>query len=320
LTGRPISDEVPESDPETDLASEETYIDALNLGLRHSTTDIYIPLVGGQISLGVRRDLTNFSWDGQSDIHPQFRPDLFFGAGWQTGLVPYIKFIRQFPTSGSDPETVLDPDMVVVTDENGAAFRFVRLFDLPDNPGVHWFPLPNNRAQQDSRTMTLTSDEEGGFVCVKKYGTKLTFTGSILTKVNTTSPDSYTTYDYHRVISVVDRFGTSLSYSYASSATLIPELIESSTGQALAITYNGLEGQITSIEDPRGNTYTYTYGTRNPTNWSWNVCPVLTKVTKPEGIAITNYDYSVVTESADTSAPEPHHPHYHLDVTADSSG
>jgi hypothetical protein len=54
----PSPDEKPQAKPETDESTEETFVDALTLNLRHDTSDIYIPLVGDELALGVKRSLS----------------------------------------------------------------------------------------------------------------------------------------------------------------------------------------------------------------------------------------------------------------------
>ncbi len=62
LNGLPILDGRPQEKAESDEEKTETYIDALNFSLKHRTSDLYIPLVGGAMSLSVKRSVVAEVW------------------------------------------------------------------------------------------------------------------------------------------------------------------------------------------------------------------------------------------------------------------
>jgi len=229
LNGRPLSDEKPQQKEETDTEKEETYIDALNLGLNHNTTDIYVPIAGSDLSLSVRRNKTSEIWTPELELQPLEKPDEPFGSGWSSNLTPNIKW--QHSTASHAAWTI--GEEVYVTDENGATFKFL-------TTDTYYYPIPTSKNQQDNPEVSLQKNTDGTFVLTKKFGTKLIFssrpsladiqngavtqllnrvvnsnrlTGSFINGVEV-PPSVKFEYAYSRLIKIVDRAGIEVRPAY----------------------------------------------------------------------------------------------------------
>src|SRR5690606_21435231 len=136
LNGAPMPDSKPQLEQETDLAKEETYIDALTAALRHDVSDIYIPLEGTDLVLQVRRNYSPATWGMYSGFLPEERPASAFGPGWTTNLATTIEFTRR--AAGPNAQ---EPDMAVATDESGQQYNFAMLYRVEpvENPEPEGF-------------------------------------------------------------------------------------------------------------------------------------------------------------------------------------
>jgi len=81
------------AEAESDENSEETYIDSMTRQLRHNTSDIYIPLVGGQLNLSVKRTLQSSIIDSNTAISPNqlHQP---FGQVWSSNVGAVLTLSR----------------------------------------------------------------------------------------------------------------------------------------------------------------------------------------------------------------------------------
>ena len=350
LNGRPLSDSKPQNEAETDEAKEETYVDAFNLNLRHSVTDIYLPIPGSELALSARRNVQSEIWNLRSGLRPHERLDLPFGPGWSTNLVSYIEFVDYSSVS------IEQPNEAFVHDETGSVHHFVKY----TSSGVdRWVPFASGK-HEGRAFLTDLKTVGNEWVFTQKYGNTLYFpkgSGSQAGQIvygsvaeNRLDGSSGTvTYAYARLDRVVDRLGYRLVYRYRDQddvshpnpSTLIPYKIfakkpddgnagtdETLTGLQLFIQQDG-QKRITQIWDPMDNVVSYGFEykevLRHPV--TAQIQPIYfmvsAEVRDPAGTLLrkTGYRYNnsnvVVTEPE--TIPRPANtsraPFHHIDVT-----
>lgn len=203
LDGTPLADEKPQSAAETDEADEETYVDALTRELRHSTTDIYVPVPGSDLALTVRRNIVSEIWNPTSGLRPKEDPTLAFGPVWRTNLAAHVNIIEQVDKNGLTPEanvpedgsglpaasilvaqlansqrgggamTQRDPNYAFVTDEDGASHRF--MIGYGGSSGRYFVPSPTDKNEMAAHQVSLDIDGEDGLVFKKLHGNTLRY-------------------------------------------------------------------------------------------------------------------------------------------------
>lgn len=312
IHGLPTPDERPQETAESDRAKEESYVDALTRQLRHSTTDLFIPLVGTELSLSVRRDSQGEVWSSHLGSLPAaayvHRP---FGMGWSSSVSAHIQFTNRIIQSGptqceaNRPE----PDIAEVVDENGSNYRFLKIWDLsvPADPKETFIPFPSNRTEQDAAQTTLKK-VVGGYEFTKKFGTKLRFSMTTLQTIVSPGPNDTNQYVFARLDSATDRLGNNLVYNYLGNDTLIPTSIVANGNRSIQITKLGSGPDahlIRTITDPKGNTYTFDYITAQFTDPRMGVVNIklLSKVTTPENTFV-QYQYTLGAEADWTPAQQ----------------
>jgi RHS repeat-associated protein len=320
LNGAPLSDEKPQQEAESDQSKEETFIDALTLGLRHDTTDVYMSVPSADLFLGARRSIATDIWTNRRGLKPNERPDRPFGTGWTSNLAASIQFTRML---GSGVDLIESPDTATVTDENGASYTFAILY--PANAiydsatgyagEMTFVPLPTSKHEQSTHLTSLVKDGSN-YIFKRKYGSTLTYAMSGL-EVSLPSDridgsSSGQENKWARLVSVVDRYGNALDYAYSSDFTLIPRSIKvrigEGTGTELLIKQNE-QGLITHIWDPKGYQVSYGYTPVGDTLQ-------LTSVTASDG-SITRYEYVIDSEVRDVPASVDAHdnePKFHFNL------
>lgn len=275
LTGRPLGDSRPQAE-EGDESPEETYVDAFNLNLRHSVTDIYIPIPGSELSLSIRRNVQPEIWDMRSGLRPHERIDLPFGAGWSSNVASYIQFVEP---SGPNVDNVEDPAEAFVTDEAGNVHHFVR---YEKNNDIYYVPMPSGAHDKRAFLTSLREDpaNPGGYVFRHKHGNTLFFdpprdaANAPISVQQTVQRDrlfgsadpNFVTYRYVRLAKVQDRLGYSLLYDYKGDYGVIPFKISAINAAGAPIPDQQLYIQqepgsrVTAIWDPRGTQFVYNYG------------------------------------------------------------
>lgn len=282
LNGRPISDDKPQSEAESDEEPEETYIDALSLSLRHSVTDIYVPVPASDLALSVRRNAAPEIWSLKNGLRPHERLDLPFGVGWSTNLTPTIKLTLGDYTGVSSTPT--DPDMATVYDENGEAFSYAIKYKAgvyqngispvtsPTTANIDGFiARPNGRHNQQAYLNDLAISDDGTtFTLSKRFGTTVTYelvagASHVISANRMNGSEVSQKIYYARATKVTDKYENSLIYKYAGSS-LIPHLVaydsdndSDADDESLRILVGYSNGRIDQVVDPNDNIISYGY-------------------------------------------------------------
>lgn len=316
LNGAPLSDSRPEASGESDQPAEETFIDALTTGLRHSTTDAYLTVPGADLVLAIRRNAASYIWNNRHGLRPHERPDMPFGPGWSASLAPTLRIANE-----------LDGRIYAyVTDEHGQSFRFLK------TSSNYYIPLPNS---QHESSAYLASFSGSSLTLTRKFGSRIEFQPSPILTQNLpadrwsggavsfgesgfdVTPPAVTSSSYYRAHRVIDRHNRRIVYEYPTATAFVPSLIyaEGITGLALKIQQNS-SGRVTDIWDPRGFRTTFNYTPYSVPGGGGTV-QLLTSVTNADTATI-NYDYSVVADSDQTPLPSGEIPstHYHVDLSS----
>ncbi|MDR1304550.1 MAG: hypothetical protein LBK76_04925, partial [Verrucomicrobiales bacterium] len=298
LNGRPLSDEKPQAAAEDDQQREETFVDALTLGLRHNVSDAWLPVNGSELALTVRRSTASEVWSERFGLRPHERPDLPFGAGWSSNLTAQVKIVRSSN----------DADYAYVTDENGAVYRFVIW-------GQNFFPFPTAKHEQNTYLTSLEFAADGNrLVFKRKFGSVLEYTATGLdyhmSHDRMNGSEDYDDISYYRLVKITDRLGQVVNWIYAAGGQqLVPMRIEAEgrADQTLYLRING-SGLVTNIWDANWNRTDYTYE-HDADRDIW----LLVKVTAADG-AETSYGYDFAAEQDLTPQLQGPNVYLHCDV------
>lgn len=342
LNGRPMPDEKPQQEAESDLPDEETFIDAFNLSLNHDTTFAYAPLGSSDLVLQASASSTEAGFSDRSGLRPNERFDLPFGIGWSSNLCSYVEVVETIGDESNDPVTVN------VIDEAGRPQRFgTRDFQS-------FFPWPSTRVDKKTYLNTLVRNGTN-FTLSKKFGNTLTYTKSKIWFLYSTDRVEGSTkvrkHTYWRLAEARDRYGVRLQYDYDTQPgvpndfALIPRKISSPDreGQFLVIERSPDSRRVESITDSRGNVTEYKYGdgqmidtqTGSPLVFNgvdFNNAPFSHQLIAPRLLKViyadhttTKYSYDGgVEEERDTTDPEnprtTYHYHANLQSVTDKRG
>ena len=279
IDGRPIPDEKPENDDESDYVPEETYVDALNQSFHYSTTDVFIPVPGSDLSVSVRRNTTSEVFTGEPIFEPDDRPDMPFGPGWTSN----VGAVATFECNTSISSNTYRYDRYAnIQDENGVSHRFIiggngygdwKPEEDPDtqqytgnsrmpfviNEDTVFVPLPSGDHDAQSYRNTLEVVSFAGGIrlrLTKKHGTVLTY--QMVPKEEAEAPFVFEDYVYEKISGIMD-------YKTGSP---------SSTNRN-RVAY----ARLLSVSDRLGNTVNYEYNLGNksliPDSISWHEDPGL---------------------------------------------
>jgi YD repeat-containing protein len=322
LNGRPMPDEKPQQEAESDLPDEETYIDAFSLGLHHDTTFAYMPLGASDLVLQASASTAETGFTDRSGLRPHERFDLPFGAGWTSSLCAYVEVIETIGGEATDPITVN------VIDEAGRQQRFGTV-DFQN-----FFPWPSSRMDKKTYLNTLARNGEN-FTLTKKYGNTATYnkckTWFMYSTDRLEGSTQVKRHTYWRLAEARDRYGVRLKYDYDEPGTpnevsLIPHQISSPDrpNQFLLINRTDDYRRVESITDSRGNVTSFNYDTTTPLAFETSpgitgdsgIIPRLASIDFADGTS-TAYDYHGGLE-VELDAADPQNPrttlHYHTNV------
>jgi|GEM_PF-2833742 len=314
LDGRPLRDEKPQAEGESDGEAEETYVDAFNLNLVHSVTDVYVPVEGSDLALEVRRNLKSAVWTEVSGLRPGEDPAAPFGGVWTSNLGAHVRVTTPL---GPDVDQFEEPVEATVTDHTGGTHRFVRYGDA-------WFPLPSAVHETRAYTTELTEGETT-FTFTGKHGTTLTFEKledeQAVPRDRINGSENYQILSYARLVRTEDRLGHALAYEFGEGAGLIPQTIRALSpgdvpipGKQIYIRQSG--NRVVTVWDPAGNATEYQMGVASD-------CPVLTRVIRADGSEVV-YGYHSTTEEDSiprpSGAPEVDYTHVSLNSVTDANG
>ncbi|GEM_PF-2480462 len=260
LNGRPIPDEKPEQESETEQHAEETYVDAFDLRLHHDTTYLYTPLAASDLVLQVTASATETSWSDRAGLKPHEALTSPFGAAWSSNLCAYVEAVE---TIG---DVIVDPISINVIDESGRSQRFGTT-DM-----VSFFPWPSSRVDKKTWLNKLEgfdTDNDQVFdrlIYTKKYGTQLTYdlcdAWFMYSTDRLEGSNQIKKHRYWRLTKVEDRYNNNLNYNYGNSqVSLIPQIINSTShpDQFIAIDRSDNCRRVESITDSRGHTIEFNY-------------------------------------------------------------
>jgi RHS repeat-associated protein len=322
LNGRPMPDEKPQQEAESDLPDEETYIDAFNLGLHHDTTFAYMPLGSSDLVLQASASTAETGFTDRSGLRPHERFDLPFGAGWTSSLCAYVEIIETIGGEATDPITVN------VIDEAGRQQRFGTV-DFQN-----FFPWPSSRVDKKTYLNTLSRNGEN-FTLTQKFGSTATYnkckTWFMYSTDRLEGSTQVKRHTYWRLAEARDRYGVRLKYDYDEPGTpnevsLIPHQISSPDrpNQFLLINRTDDYRRVESITDSRGNVTSFNYDTTTPLAFETSpgvtgdsgIIPRLTSIDFADGTS-TAYAYHGGLE-VEVDATDPQNPsttlHYHTNV------
>jgi RHS repeat-associated protein len=221
--GIPMPDPSPTGEGEQDRVPNMAYTDMFGLTPTYATTDVSIPVDGGELTLEFRRTMSiksrNYNTDAKR-LGITYPTEDLLGLGWDTNLGSRVIITTRKDKAGNN-YLVAD-----VTDETGGSYSYVIsgstfLADL-----AHSF---NNEAIKARLAYDTDPANPQGLVLTKPHGTKVIYEpvrrgGNVVVFYAPFSSASgggcgETSLDlhkevYHRVKAIVDRNGNRLNFTY----------------------------------------------------------------------------------------------------------
>lgn len=317
LNGRPMPDEKPEQESETEEYAEESYVDAFDLSLHHDTSYIYTPLASSDLVLQVTASARETGWSDRGGLKPHEQLTMPFGASWSSNLCAYVEAVETYGDVQTDPITIN------VVDESGRSQRFGTTDMLT------FFPWPSSRVDKKTWLNKLEgydTDTDGvvdRLIYTKKYGTQLTYdlcdAWFMYSTDRVEGSNEVKKHRYWRLTEVIDRYGNDLVYDYGTSdVALIPQVIQSNShpNQFIAIDRSDNCRRVESITDSRGNTISFNYQDVQVFD---TTLTQLTSVDYPDGTS-KEYTYETVLDIQNDDGRITNHFHSNIKQIKDKAG
>ncbi|MDD5348583.1 MAG: hypothetical protein PHQ12_00100 [Chthoniobacteraceae bacterium] len=296
ISGRTLSDAMPQDITPTDQEPEQTYVDALTLRLRHATTDIFVPVATHLPELMVRRNAQGASWPAEGGLPPARRPDLPFGTGWTSGLAASIHRVEGKPG---------EPIYAEATDEQGMVHTFLEVLE-PGRP-LRFCPVSSPNNEQETTAMSLEKTG-GNYVFRRKFGTTLVYTDAAkieLSGAGAKPGESPIKHTFFRLSTIENRAGSRISYVFhETNHGIIPDEIAYLTLR-IHIERNA-RGHVARMVDPQGADILCEY--RDSKLPEGGALLVRLRPQEIDGArAATFYDYDEASEPGGDGQPEFRH-------------
>lgn len=298
IHGVPLPDPSPTGEGEGDRIPNMAYVDAYHLTPSFSTTDVAVPMPGGELVMEFRRTMmldqrildtnpdtafyTNAQWDSETIL----------GMGWRSNLGSRVVVSTNPSHEPGDPETT-----ATVVDEVGNGISYIQ--------GAGGF-IPDVRFSFSNlavRGKLVAGDSTYPLVYEKTHGTKLYFQ---LVGTKQRGPGPSSPFDkYYRLAKIVDRNGNELHFGYgAGDGTVVTRIFDPAvSGREIQFGYDN--GRLSTVTDPLGRTHTYTF-TNGLLTSVLKPSPSLTDITPPVSFG---YEVDVAPRVLyGSTLPEPEYP------------
>jgi RHS repeat-associated protein len=261
IHGVPLPDPSPTGDGESDRLPNMAYVDAYSLTPSFSTTDVAVPMPGGELLMEFRRTLgihSRITHPNNPQADFQWASENILGPGWSANIGSRVILTHNPKHRPDEPEyraTVYDEvgNPVSYKSNSGTAF-------IPDVRSSF-----SNVALRGKLETDVTYDGVNyDFAYTKTYGTRLFFK-------YTADYDRGGDVDenYYRLERIVDRNGNELRFHYDSgTSTLVAAIYDPALGdhatsdRRITFAYEtdpNKPKRLLSVTDPLGRTHEYEY-------------------------------------------------------------
>jgi len=259
----------------------------------------------------VERSVTDSVWTHAFGLRPLENPLLVFGPGWDSNLASSLVRVRSLLPDGSQSESTTEVPRVLnsnitVRDYQGRAYGFLEY--TGGDSTTRFIADPTMLPERGTAGITLATGANGTFILTQPLlGFTHTYSPTPVdfkipnnrdtASDGTSNATGFTGFQYYRLVSVTDRFGVTLNYTYGNGNTsnLVPDVISVAGRSQLQLRIQQSGGKIQAFWDPSGVKHTYTYASRNLTaaNQSASFNVLTSHMVGPLTAASYGYQYAI---------------------------